>query len=100
MAVSPAGLEPGRTRGKAAKCAGRGPLEAAALLSHPRLQRLPRLWPGLLPAPPGVTGSPLPGETGGSYVCLVPFHLSAFLMVTRVCLPLVPTNQGQQNGHD
>lgn len=32
----------GGTQRKAAKCACRGPLEAAALLSHPRLQRLPQ----------------------------------------------------------
>lgn len=61
----------------------------------PGCRGCPELLPGLLTTLTWVTGFPLPGETGGSYVCLVPFHLSAFLMVTRACLTLVPTNQGE-----
>lgn len=82
-------------RGKQPSVPAGAPWRQLLFCHVPGCRGCPDWRPGLLTARTGVTGFPLPGETGGSCVCLVPFHLSAFLVVTRACLTLVPTNQGE-----
>lgn len=75
-------------RGKQPSVPAGAPLRQLLLCHIPGCRGCPDLLPGLLSGLTRVTGFPLPGEAGGSYVLLVPLHLSVILMATEACLLL------------
>ena len=80
-------------RGKQPSVPAGAPPRQLLLCHIPGCRGCPDLLPGLLSALTRVTGFPLPGETGGSYMFLVPLHLSVILMAMEACLFLLLTNQ-------
>lgn len=88
MAVTSAGLQPGWNPEESSQACLQGPLRGSCSSAHIPGRRLPRSAARSFSALTGATGFPLPGETGGGYMCSVPLHLSAVLLASEACLPL------------
>ena len=100
MAVTSAGLEPGWNPGESSQACLQGPLRGSCSPAHIPGWRLPRSAARSLSALTWVTGFPLPGQTGGGYMCLVPLHLSAILLASDACLALLLTSQKEWSGRE